>query len=68
MHDNIKNALSTMQQEKEYNTKQSSIKKSIWIPQFKIGNKKDQSDLRSEEQIKNFKVKEGEQNDPPIFV
>ena len=56
MHDNIKNALSTMQQEKEYNTKQSSIKKSIWIPQFKIGDKKDQSDLRSEEQIKNFKV------------
>ena len=57
-----------MQQEKEYNTKQSSIKKSIWIPQFKIVEKKDQSDLRSEEQIKNFKVKEGEQNDPPIFV
>lgn len=32
MHDNIKNALSTMQQEKEYNTKQSGLKKSIWIP------------------------------------
>lgn len=49
MHDNIKNALSTMQQEKEYNTKQSGSKKSIWIPQFKIGDKKDQADLRSEE-------------------
>jgi|APCry1669190731_1035312.scaffolds.fasta_scaffold88181_1 hypothetical protein len=49
MHDNIKNALSTMQHEKEYNTKLSKTKKAIWIPQFKIGDKKDQADLRSEE-------------------
>ena len=59
-----------MQQQNEFNTQYSNAKKAIWIPQFKIGDKKDQADLRSEEQIKNFKVKEGqiEAGELPIYV
>jgi hypothetical protein len=29
---------------------------SIWIPQFKIGDKKVADEMRSEDKIKNFKV------------
>jgi len=63
MHDNVKNALKAMKPESEYKPGE----KSFWIPQFKVGDKKAQADMRSEETIKNFKI-EHEQDKPPIYV
>jgi hypothetical protein len=55
MHDNIKNAINSFTQEKSY----SSGEKQIWLPQFKIGDKTSQSDMKSEEPIKNYKLEAG---------
>ena len=56
MHDNIKNAINSFTQEKSY----KAGEKQIWIPQFKIGDKNSQSDMRSEEPIKNYKLEAGD--------
>lgn len=66
MHDNIKNAINSFTQEKSYTPGQ----KQIWLPQFKIGDKASQSEMKSEEPILNFKVEEADTtiNKQPVYV
>lgn len=60
MHSEVQQVLSNLDANSiQHNTK------NIWIPQFKIGDKKSEEDMRSEEPFKNLKVSSGE---PPIFV
>lgn len=55
MHDNIKNAINSFTQETNY----AAGQKCIWIPQFKIGDKTSQTDMKSEEPILNYKIEDG---------
>jgi hypothetical protein len=69
MHDNVKNAINSFQQEKVYNAGE----KGIWIPQFKIGDKSHPDEMKSEEPIKNFKVKDGDpksekEEEKPVYI
>ena len=66
MHDNIKNAINSFTQETNY----AAGDKQIWIPQFKIGDKSSQSDMKSEEPILNYKVEDGNTNAGklPVYV
>lgn len=52
MHDNVSNALARLEQDKMYQPGE----KCLWIPQFKIGDKKAQDQMRPIDPIKNFKV------------
>ena len=60
MHDNVKASLKNFQEETQYPA--GDVK--VWLPQFKIGNRHE-GNMLSEEQIKNYKVENGEE---PIYV
>ena len=66
MHDNIKNAINTFTQEMNY----AAGDKQIWIPQFKIGDKLSQTDMKSEEPILNYKIEEAhaQTGKLPVYV
>ena len=54
MHEDVRQALAGLEASKTHENKK------LWLPQFKIGDKKEQDQMRSEEPIKNFKVDKAE--------
>jgi hypothetical protein len=66
MHDNVKASLKGFQE----TSRHSAGDCKVWLPQFKIGSRHE-GNMVSEEQIKNFKVENGDENvngQEPIYV